>query len=111
SLRTWLPSHISVASWRLAAGGGEEAEPRKLESMVLSLPGGEDEAPKKLESRVFITPETSPLTKPDSSVCIIPDAALPRKLKSMVAAPISLTVNSRPQEGQLGGDTSLSSNV
>src|SRR5436189_4084242 len=66
SLRTWLLSHISVASRRFALAGGEAAEPMKLDSIVLSAPGNEPEEPRKLESSVFMTP----------------DAALPRKLES-----------------------------
>src|SRR5262245_4696490 len=178
SLKTWLLSHISVTS-RCLAPGGAAAEPRKLESIVLSVGNWPAAEPKKLESSVLFIPETSPLMKPDSSVFISPEAALPRKLesivfsksgedaasasssaegdqrpdcrvrlvpsttelpssrgcssepgplsttvgalrggispdskapKSIVAAPISLTVNSRPHDGHLGADSSRSSN-
>src|SRR5262245_54851204 len=177
SLRTWLLSHISVTSRGLARAGGPTADPRKLESMVLS--DGPAAEAKKLESSVLF-PETSPLIKPDSSVFIRSEPALPRKLESIVfsksgddaasasssaegfqrpdcrvllvpsttelpssggsssepgrfsttvgalfggdspdskapnsivAAPKSLTVNSRPQDGHLGADRSRSSNL
>src|SRR4051812_36784721 len=107
----------------------DPAVPRKLESIVFSKSG--DEAASASSS-------ADGVQRPDCSVLLVPsmtelpssggireppprsttvgelrgvDSDDSTEPKLIVAAPISLTVNSRPQDGQLGGDTSLSSNV
>src|SRR5438552_14835781 len=109
----------------------EAALPKKLESIVFSTSGDEAasasssaEGVQRPDCSVMLEPSTTELPgasdggirePPPRSITVGALRGGPssdwREPKSIVAAPISLTVNSRPQDGQLGGDTSLSSNV